>query len=77
MFLGSRARPVRTADNLTAVNRLSTHVESLISHNPIGLQSLLQGKLYFFFRRQFGRESQMGAWQQYRLADWLSVVRVI
>jgi hypothetical protein len=44
MFLGSRARPVRRADNLTAMcepNCLD-NVGPLTSHNPIDLHGLLQ-----------------------------------
>jgi hypothetical protein len=48
MFLGSKVRRVHKADNLTAIcERLSNNVGSLISHNPIGLQGLLRGQLYF------------------------------
>jgi hypothetical protein len=42
MFLGSRARPVRKANNLTAICELDS-VGSLTSYNPIGLHSLLRG----------------------------------
>jgi hypothetical protein len=44
MFLGSRARPVLRADNLT--DRLENVVSST-SHSPIGLHGLLRG--YFIF----------------------------
>jgi hypothetical protein len=44
MFLGSKVRRVRNADNLTTIcGRLSNNVGSLISRNPIGLQDLLLG----------------------------------
>jgi hypothetical protein len=49
MFLSSRARPVRRADNITA-NRepdCLNNVGSLTSHNPIGLHGLLRRWLYF------------------------------
>jgi hypothetical protein len=43
MFLGSRERPVRGADNLTVI------YESIVcSHNPTGLHGLLRGSLRFF-----------------------------
>jgi hypothetical protein len=38
MFLGSKARPVRKADNLTAI--CESTVGSSTSHNPIGLHGL-------------------------------------
>jgi hypothetical protein len=38
-FLGSKARQVRKADNLAAI--CEQNVESLTSHNPIGLHDLL------------------------------------
>jgi hypothetical protein len=41
MFLGSKVRPVRGADNLTAIY--------LTSHNPIGLYGLLRGWIYFIY----------------------------
>jgi hypothetical protein len=41
VFLGSRARPVRGADNLTA--NCVANVGSSTSHKPIGLHGLLQG----------------------------------
>jgi hypothetical protein len=48
MFLRSRARPVRRADNLTAICvDCRDSVGSLISHNPIGLQCLLRRWIYF------------------------------
>jgi hypothetical protein len=45
MFLGSRARLVSKADNLTAISEpiVLTMLGSLTSHNPIGLQGLLWG----------------------------------
>jgi hypothetical protein len=47
--LGSNVRRVRRADNLTTIlaNCLD-NVGSLTSHNPIGLHCLLRGYLYFF-----------------------------
>jgi hypothetical protein len=47
MFLGSRARPVRKADNLTA--DCLDNVESSTSNNPIGHDGLLRGKLNIFY----------------------------
>jgi hypothetical protein len=41
MFVGSRARQVRRADNLAPV--CLDNVGSLTSHNPIGLHGLLRG----------------------------------
>jgi hypothetical protein len=44
MFLGSKVRLVRRADNLTAIYEPTVDdVVSLTSHNPIGLQGLLWG----------------------------------
>jgi hypothetical protein len=45
MFLRSKARAVRTADNLTAIYEpiCLDNVGSLTSHNPVGLHGLLQG----------------------------------
>jgi hypothetical protein len=46
MFLGSKMRRVRRADNLTTYHLLADcldNVGSLTSHNPIGLQGLLRG----------------------------------
>jgi hypothetical protein len=44
MFLGSKVRLVRKADNLTAIYEpILDNVGSLTSHNPIGLQGLLRG----------------------------------
>jgi hypothetical protein len=45
MFLGSRARPVRRVDNLTAICKADCldSVGSSTSHNPIGLHGLLWG----------------------------------
>jgi hypothetical protein len=51
MFLGCKVRRVRRADNLTIIcepNCLA-NVGSLTSHNPIGLQGLLRGQLFFKF----------------------------
>jgi hypothetical protein len=42
MFLGSKARPVREAYNLTAISDCLDNVGSSTSHNPIGLHCLLQ-----------------------------------
>jgi hypothetical protein len=43
MYLGSKVRRVRMADNLTAIwADCLDNVGSLISHNPIGLQGLLR-----------------------------------
>jgi hypothetical protein len=39
MFLGSKVRLVRKADNLTAIS----------PHNPIGLQGLLRDSFTYFF----------------------------
>jgi hypothetical protein len=50
MFLGSKMRRVRWADSLT-INCLD-NVGSLTSHNPIGLQGLLQISLLFLGFRQ-------------------------
>jgi hypothetical protein len=48
MSVGSRARPVRRADNLTAVYEpIVWTMGSLTSHSPVGLRSLLRGYLYF------------------------------
>jgi hypothetical protein len=47
MFVGSEVRPVRGADNLTAIYEPIVwsldNVGSLTSHNPIGLHGLLRG----------------------------------
>jgi hypothetical protein len=46
MFVESRARPVRRADNLTAISESIVcldNVGSLTSHNLIGLHDLLRG----------------------------------
>jgi hypothetical protein len=43
MFLGSRARPVRTTDNLTAIADCLDNVGFSTFHNPIGLHGLLTG----------------------------------
>jgi hypothetical protein len=45
MFLGSKVRRVRKADNLTAIYEqiCLDNVGSLTPHNPIGLQGLLRG----------------------------------
>jgi hypothetical protein len=43
MFLGSKEWPVRRADLTDCLD----NVGSLTSHNPIGLQGLLRGYLYF------------------------------
>jgi hypothetical protein len=50
MFLGSKVRLVRGADNLTAADCLD-NVGSLTSHNPIGLHGLLRGyfTLHFYY----------------------------
>jgi hypothetical protein len=48
MFWGSRARPVRRADNLTIC---LDSVESLTSHNPIGLQGLVVAALGTAYNR--------------------------
>jgi hypothetical protein len=63
MFLENRPRPVRRANNLSAIceadcldnvvsstshNPIGLHgLGSLTSHNPIGLHGLLRGQLYF------------------------------
>jgi hypothetical protein len=56
MFLGSGARPVRTADNLTAICEpyCLDNVGSSTADNPIGLHGLLRGKriAYFFTGRR-------------------------
>jgi hypothetical protein len=49
MFLGSKARPVRGADNLTAI--CEAIVGSLTSHSPIGLHGLLTGIALLLWRR--------------------------
>jgi hypothetical protein len=44
MFWGSKVQRVRRADNLTAILAdCLDNVGALTSHNPIGLQGLLQG----------------------------------
>jgi hypothetical protein len=44
MFLGSEARPVRRADNLTAIREPIIYpIWDPTFHNPIGLQGLLRG----------------------------------
>jgi hypothetical protein len=45
MFLGSKVRPVRRADNLIAIYETDwlDSVGFLTSYNPIGLQGLLRG----------------------------------
>jgi hypothetical protein len=45
IFLGSKGRPVLKADNLTAIYEpiILKNVEASTSHNPMGLQGLLQG----------------------------------
>jgi hypothetical protein len=53
MFLGSKVRPVRRADNLTAIcEPIVWTLGSLTSHNPICLHGLLQG-LHYRFRPKF------------------------
>jgi hypothetical protein len=49
MFMGSRARLVRKADNLTTIYEpiVLDNVGSLTSHKPIGLHGLLWGSLFF------------------------------
>jgi hypothetical protein len=49
MFLGSKVRRVRRSDDRTAICVVDCldNVGSLTSHNPIGLQGLLRGWLYF------------------------------
>jgi hypothetical protein len=50
--MGSKARPVRRADNLTAIYVWADcpdNVGSLTSHNPIGLQGLLRDSFTFYF----------------------------
>jgi hypothetical protein len=49
-FPGSKGRPARGADNLTAiVSRLSRqNVGASTSHNPMGLHGLLHGYLYLY-----------------------------
>jgi hypothetical protein len=45
-FLGSGAQAVRRADNLALIDELTVYlynVESLTSHNPIGLHGMLRG----------------------------------
>jgi hypothetical protein len=50
MFLGSKVLRVFGADNLTTICAdCLDNVGSLTSHNPIDLQGLLWGWLYFFF----------------------------
>jgi hypothetical protein len=44
MFLGSKVRPVRGADNLTAI-----YERFLTSHNHICLQGLLGNNFTFYF----------------------------
>jgi hypothetical protein len=53
MFLGSKLRPVRGADNLTAI------YEPI---GPIGLHGLLRGQLYFLLFNKCGviRDSAWG-----------------
>jgi hypothetical protein len=48
MFLGSKVRLVRGADNLTAIDCVD-NVGFLTSHNPIGLHGMLWEELYFSF----------------------------
>jgi hypothetical protein len=45
MFLGSRVRLVRSADNLSAICEPIVQImwDPLTSHNPIGLYGLLRG----------------------------------
>jgi hypothetical protein len=44
MFLGSKVRRVSKADNLTAIwAYYLENMESLESHNPLGLHCLLMG----------------------------------
>jgi hypothetical protein len=42
MFLRSKVWQICRADNLTAICEQTNYVELLTSHNPIGLQGLLQ-----------------------------------
>jgi hypothetical protein len=51
MFLGSRARPLRKADNFTAICDCLDNVEFSSFHNPVCLPVLLRGQLYFFICR--------------------------
>jgi hypothetical protein len=53
MFLGSKVRRVRKADNLTAIYEpiVLDNVGSLTSHNLTGFQGLLRGWLYFTFTK--------------------------
>jgi hypothetical protein len=49
MFLGSKVRRVRKADNLTVIYEpiVLDNVGSLTSHNPIDLQGLLRDSFFF------------------------------
>jgi hypothetical protein len=49
---GGKGRPARKADNLTpSVSRLSReNIGASTSHNPVGLQGLLQGYIYLFMK---------------------------
>jgi hypothetical protein len=47
MFLGSKARPV-TDDSAAICEQLPKQCGILTSLNPIGLQGLLRGYLYFY-----------------------------
>jgi hypothetical protein len=55
---GSKVRWVRRADNLTAICDpiVLDNVGFLTSHNPIGLQGLLQGQLYFLLYDLYNKE---------------------
>jgi hypothetical protein len=48
---GSKGRPARKADNLTAICEpiVYKNVGASTSHSPMGLHGPLQGYLYFFF----------------------------
>jgi hypothetical protein len=46
---GDKGRPARKADNFTALCEPNVlKMCALTSHNPMGLQGLLQGQLYLF-----------------------------
>jgi hypothetical protein len=62
MFLGIKVRPVRRADK-TYLHQLADFLDdvgSLTSHNPIGLQGLLRGYLYFMETECASCEVQTG-----------------
>jgi hypothetical protein len=52
---GGKGRPASKADLIAICGRLPReNVEAYTSHNPIGLQGLLQGELYLFLCRSRG-----------------------